>query len=261
LSVDTEHLESKKKLAYFIPQKLPGGIPLHEHDVLYGQDELWRRAGKPQQQLPKAFAKKPPFGHFIHKDDELWDSFPQVSQYFKKGAWLTLFFAGNAIQVQFVSDFQTGFFGDFQYEFDAFGRHFHLLLKHDPAASSATQTLRAHHVFSNHSHVQPVYQDASRCFYSGTVRGDNKSKVNLNLCHGMVSTKPSAYFEFGRVFKPLDASIQPLSASSAMFALLFSWPKRVVIYPVHSSVYESQLQFARAMSHSNQLDWAVKAEN
>lgn len=87
------------------------------------------------------------------------------------------------------------FFLFFQYEFDAFGRHFHLLLKHDPAASAATQTLRAHHVFSNHSHVQPVHQDASKCFYSGMVRGDEKSTVNLNLCHGMVST---VYFaEFG----------------------------------------------------------------
>jgi hypothetical protein len=79
LSVDAEHLEAKKKLAYFVPLKLPlGRIPLHEHDVLYGQDELWRRAGKPQQQLPKAYTKKQPFGHFIHKDDQLWDPNPQV---------------------------------------------------------------------------------------------------------------------------------------------------------------------------------------
>jgi Reprolysin family propeptide len=94
------------------------------------------------------------------------------------------------------SDFSLRSVCVFQYEFDAFGRHFHLLLKHDPAASSATQTLRAHHVFSNHSHVQPVHQDASRCFYSGTVRGDDKSKVNLNLCHGMVSTKRHSFCLF-----------------------------------------------------------------
>lgn len=146
------------------------------------------------------------------------------------------------------SDFSPRlFFGDFQYEFDAFGRHFHLLLKHDPAASSATQTLRAHHVFSNHSHVQPVHQDASRCFYSGTVRDDDKSKVNLNLCHGMVSTKPLVcLFWVGKSFHTTRRPAPFYFLYSR--ALLFSWPKRVVIYSVHSSVYESRLQFARAES-------------
>ncbi|XP_065348450.1 A disintegrin and metalloproteinase with thrombospondin motifs 9 isoform X3 [Cloeon dipterum] len=185
LSVDTEHLEAKKQLAYFIPTKLPSKFPLHEHDVLYGQDELWRRAGKQQVHLPKALGKKQPFGHFIHKDDELWDPSPQ-------------------------------------YEFNAFGRHFLLELKHDSSASSATQTLRAHHVFKNQSHVQPVHKDVSKCFYSGKVLGDTDSRVNLNLCHGMsgyIRTSHGIYFVEPSEYWPPENATDVSSSPSVMHAI------------------------------------------
>ncbi|XP_059469110.1 A disintegrin and metalloproteinase with thrombospondin motifs 9-like isoform X2 [Neocloeon triangulifer] len=185
LSVNTEQYEAKKQLAYFIPTKLPSKVPLHEHDVLYGQDELWRKAGKQHVQLPKAFGKKQPFGHFIHKDDELWDPTPQ-------------------------------------YEFNAFGHHFHLELKLDASASSATQTLRAHHVFRNHSHVLPIHKDASRCFYSGKVLGDASSRVNLNLCHGMfgyIRTSHGIYFVEPSEYWPPENATDVPSSPSVMHAM------------------------------------------
>lgn len=158
--------------------------------------------------------------------------------------------------------FSPSCFCDFQYEFDAFGRHFHLLLKHDPAASSATRTLRAHHVFSNHSHVQPVHQDASRCFYSGTVRGDDKSKVNLNLCHGMVSTKkPSAYFEFRKVFTLLNAS-SPFLFRQLCSRIYFRGPNALWFIPfTHQFTKANFNSHACAESLKSVRLRAVKAEN
>lgn len=89
-----------------------------------------------------------PSGHFRHIQADLWDPHPQ-------------------------------------YAFEAFGIPFRLVLAHD--AGFVDPNLLVTHMTHNTTLRLPV-QRPSQCFYTGRVRGDDKSSVAVNLCHGMVST-------------------------------------------------------------------------
>lgn len=84
-------------------------------------------------------------GHFRHKSAKVWDPHPQ-------------------------------------YEFTAFGRHFHLLLSLD--SSFVFPGLKITHIRKNTSKWEHASQHLD-CFYSGEVDGEPNSIVAVNLCGGM----------------------------------------------------------------------------
>ncbi|XP_021942185.1 A disintegrin and metalloproteinase with thrombospondin motifs 20-like isoform X2 [Zootermopsis nevadensis] len=177
LSIDGEddvpmmNLKPKPQVEYVKPVKI-SPLPLHEQDLLYGGDQ-WAFTSPVTSHTTQPTARdgrnhdvsqthQPPLrhhsGHFRHKMALLWDPHPQ-------------------------------------YEFAAFGRHFHLILAHD--SSFVHPDLHVTHVWHNMTIREHPGFRPSGCFYTGTVRGDPLSMVAVSLCHGMtghIRTSTGSYF-------------------------------------------------------------------
>ncbi|XP_033214669.1 A disintegrin and metalloproteinase with thrombospondin motifs 9 isoform X2 [Belonocnema kinseyi] len=133
-------------------------------------------------------AKRHHSGHFRHKTAKVWDPHPQ-------------------------------------YEFTAFGRHFHLLLSHD--SSFVFPDMKVTHVKNNTTKWEHAGQHLD-CFYSGIVDGDPNSIVAVNLCGGMtghMTTSTGSYLikpakrwsddEDGSMDPPLQHAIYRISSSDS----------------------------------------------
>ncbi|XP_069692936.1 A disintegrin and metalloproteinase with thrombospondin motifs 9 isoform X2 [Periplaneta americana] len=171
LSIDgNDDVSLSHQVEYVKPVKI-SPLPLHEQDLLYGGDQ-WAFTSPVTSDSAQSSGKggrhhdaqthQPPLrhhsGHFRHKMALLWDPHPQ-------------------------------------YEFAAFGRHFHLMLAHD--SGFVHPELQVTHVWHNMTIRERPGLRPNGCFYTGTVRGDPRSTVAVSLCHGMtghIRTSTGSYF-------------------------------------------------------------------
>ncbi|KAL7288709.1 hypothetical protein TKK_0017434 [Trichogramma kaykai] len=102
-------------------------------------------------------------GHFRHSQSKVWDPHPQ-------------------------------------YEFQAFGRRFHLSLKED--SSFAPANVQVTHIDGENATRREYADHELGCFYTGSVKGDPKSIVAVSLCHGMTGHMRTASDNY--LIKPME---------------------------------------------------------